>query len=101
METSAESNGGEVLGASQSLISGRWEWPVHGIRHPASRGTSGWNVWTGDPSDAEDFLQPWHQEHLVQRCPEVAHLLELPPGSRFLVARDHEDVWHDPSLLDV
>ena len=65
-------NAGDVVGASESLISGRWEWPVHGLRHPPTRGTSGWYVWTGDLSDADDFFRPWHAGHLVRRCPEVA-----------------------------
>ena len=91
----------DVVGASESLISGHWDWPVHGLRHPPARGTSGWYVWSGDLSDADDFFRPWHSRHLVQRCPEVAHLLHLPPGSRFLVAPGHEDVWQDSSLLDV
>lgn len=94
-------NAGDVVGASESLISGRWEWPVHGLRHPPTRGTSGWHVWTGDLSDADDFFRPWHAGHLVRRCPEVAHLLHLPPGSRLLVAPGHEDVGPDSSLLDV
>jgi hypothetical protein len=99
MEHSADS--GDVLGASESLITGRWEWPVHGLRHPPSQGTSGWYVWTGDLAASDDFFQPWHQAHLVERCPQVAHLLQLPPGSRFLVAPGHEDVWEDTTLLDV
>jgi len=91
----------EFLGASRSLIDGQWDWPVHGLGHPPAEGTSGWYVWTGELSDADDFFQPWHQVHFVERCPEVAHMLQLPPGSRFLVAPGHEDVWHDSSLLDV
>lgn len=88
-----------MLGASRSLIDDDWEWPVHGLRHPSEAGTSGWYVWTGELSDAPDFFQPWHTSHLVERCPEVRHLLALPPGTRFLVAPGHEDVWTDDSLL--
>lgn len=90
----------DMLGASRSLIDGGWSWPVHGLRHPPEGGTSGWYVWSGDLSDAPDFFQPWHASHLIAACPELAHLLSLPPGSRFLIAPDHEDVWEDPALLD-
>jgi hypothetical protein len=88
-----------IVGASRSLIDGSWTWPVHGLRHPPEEETSGWYVWTGDLSDAADFFSPWHASHLIERCPELAHLLDLPPGSRFLIAPGHEDVWQDPSLL--
>ena len=88
-----------VLGASRSLIDDDWEWPLHGLRHPDEAGTSGWYVWTGEFSDASDFFQPWHTSHLVERCPAVSHLLDLPPGSRFLVAPGYEDVWTDDALL--
>ncbi|MBV9485584.1 MAG: hypothetical protein JO246_05955 [Frankiaceae bacterium] len=90
-----------TIGASRSLIDGDWEWPVHGLRHPPADRTSGWYVWTGDLSHADDFFQPWHTSHLVERVPQLASLLDLPPGSRFLIAPDHLDTWKDPSLLDV
>jgi hypothetical protein len=90
-----------MVGASRSLISGDWVWPVHGLRHPPEVGTSGWYVWTGDFSEAEDFFKAWHVSHLVEQVPNVKHLLDLPPGSRFLIAPDYEDVWDDPGLLDV
>jgi hypothetical protein len=89
-----------VLGASWSLISGDWDWPVHGLRHPPAAGTSGWYIWTGDLSSADDFFRPWHASHLIQRCPDVARYLYLPPGTRFLIAPGHEDIWHDPSLVE-
>lgn len=89
------------LGASPSLITGEWAWPIHGLRHPPTDETSGWFVWSGELSDADDFFEPWHQAHFEKRWPNLAHLLELPPGSRFLVAPGHEDVWRDESLLDV
>jgi len=90
----------EKLGASRSLVDDHWTWPVHGLRHAPEGGTSGWYVWSGDLSEDPDFFLPWHSSHLVARCPQVAHLLALPPGSRFLVGPGHEDVWEDPTLLD-
>ena len=32
--------------------------------------------------------------------PDVLRFLALPPGGRFLVAGDYEDVWEDTSLLE-
>jgi hypothetical protein len=79
-----------VMGASRSLVSGAWDWPVHGLRHPAEAGTTGWYVWTGELLDDPDFFVPLHADHLISRCPPVAKYLDLPPGSRFLIAPDHE-----------
>jgi hypothetical protein len=42
-----------------------------------------------------------HIEHLSEIRPEVLHLLALPPGWRFLIADDYEDVWFDESLLNI
>ena len=91
----------DKLGVSRSLIDGRWDWPVHGLRHPPEEATSGWYIWTGELTEADDFFMPLHAEHLTERCPIVAKFLALPPGSRFLVAPGHEDVWTDESLLDL
>ena len=44
-------------------------------------------------------FRDWHATHLIEHCPELEHLLDLPPGSRFIFAPGHEDVWNDPSLL--
>ncbi len=90
---------GETLGVSQSLITGDWDWPLHGLRHRPTPGTSGWYVWTGDLSDADDFFKSWHIYHLIERLPEVEHLLDLPPGSRFVFAPGYEDVWHGCAYL--
>ena len=92
---------GTIVGVSLSLILGEWDWPVHGLRHMPEGQSNGWYVWTGDLSQDEDFFQPLHADHLLDRCPEVAPLLDLPPGSRFLLAPGHLDTWRDPSLLDL
>ena len=91
----------DKLGASRSLVDGDWEWPIHGLRHPPEAGTSGWYVWTGDLSEAADFFQPLHAAHLVERVPLLSRFLSLPPGTRFLLAPGHEDVWTDEALLKV
>lgn len=77
-------------------------WPINGLRHPPSGDTTGWYIWAGEElsSDA-NFFHPLHVEHLSSWCPEVLPYLGLPPGYRFLITPDYEDVWYDPSLLDV
>ena len=101
MLVSAAARGDEIVGVSRSLLAPGWDWPVHGLRHPPQGGTSGCYVWTGELSDAPDFFVPLHAGHLVERVPEVGTYLLLPPGSRFLIAPGHEDVWTDESLLDI
>jgi hypothetical protein len=90
-----------IVGASRSLIKLDWQWPIHGLRHPVVGDTTGWYIWTGQFSSAADFFSPWHEDHLVAAVPEIADLLALPPGSRFLLAPDFRDVWEDPALLEV
>jgi hypothetical protein len=94
-------DGQQIVGVSSSVREGHEAWPLHGLRHPPTSTTSGWYVWTGDLSQEDDFFGPWHVSHLISSRPQVAHLLDLPPGTRFVVAPDYEDVWEDPSLLDV
>jgi hypothetical protein len=74
--------------------------PLNGLRHRPERGTCGWYIWGGEFSDGADFIQPLHVHHLTQRCPAVLPYLALPPGYRFLIATDYEDVWEDQSLLE-
>ena len=39
--------------------------------------------------------------HMVDICPGRLKSLGLPPGWRFLVAPDYEDVWFDEKLTDI
>jgi hypothetical protein len=48
-----------------------------------------------------DLFNPLHAAHLVERCPQIGPYLDLPLGSRFLIAPGCEDAWTDESLLDV
>ncbi len=98
---SSTTSSDQILGVSSSLLGPDWTWPIHGLRHPPRRQTNGWYIWTGDLSADEDFFKPLHQSHLVEQVPELEPLLVLPPGMRFLIAPDHEDVWEDLSLLHV
>jgi len=74
--------------------------PLPGLRHPPKGETAGWYIWRGELSSADDFA-PLHAAHLAERVPETLPYLALPPGWRFLLAPDREDVWDDQALLDV
>jgi hypothetical protein len=87
-----------MLGVSEGVLKG--EQPVHGLRHPSENGTCGWYLWTGEFSDTDDFFQPLHVSHLYERKHAVIPYLGLPPGWRFLIADQYEDVWFDAALLD-
>jgi hypothetical protein len=89
------------LGVSRSLLTDGWQWPIHGLRHPSTTETSGWYIWTGELEQGDDFFVPLHESHLWNRHPVLTPLLELSPGTRFLIAPGHEDVWRDEALLDV
>ena len=86
------------VGISRSVRDGQI--PLNGMRHPLEEGTTGWFIWAGEdlPSDP-DFFVPLHVGHLAEWCPEVLPYLALPPGWRFLLAPEYEDVWQDASLL--
>src|SRR6266571_2702082 len=90
------------VGISQNVRTGLE--PVNGLRHPPEGEATGWFIWAGPdlPSDrASDFFVPVPVEHLDDWRPEVLPFLGLPPGWRFLLAKDYADVWEDRSLLDV
>jgi hypothetical protein len=75
--------------------------PLHGLRHPPEDGTNGWYLWRGEYSQDPEFFVPLHIDHLDEWCPDAMPYLALPPGWRFLLAPDHEDVWFESSLLDI
>ena len=76
--------------------------PVNGLRQPPKGDTTGWYIWAGQVlSDEPDFFQPLHVSHLTDWRPEILKYLGLPPGYRFLLAENYQDVWFDASLLDV
>lgn len=88
------------LGASDNFFSGKL--PLNGLRHSPTGDTCGWYLWAGEQlSDAPDFFKPLHVFHLLERCPEIIRYLGLPPGWRFLIADDYEDVWFDAELLEI
>lgn len=76
--------------------------PINGLRHPVTEDTTGWYIWCGENySDEQSFFKPVHTVHIYEKYQQIAMLLGLPPGYRFLVAGEHLDVWFDPNLLKV
>ena len=76
--------------------------PFNGLRHPVAGDTNGWYIWCGeDFNQSSEFFSPIHTRHFYEDYPEIARLLGLPPGYRFLFAPTCLDVWFDESLLKV
>lgn len=74
--------------------------PVNGLRHNPENGTSGWYIWAGEELKKEtDFFLPVHTRHVSDWNKDIEKYLALPPGWRFLIDGDYEDVWFDESLL--
>ncbi|HEY2823432.1 MAG TPA: hypothetical protein VGJ06_20475 [Candidatus Acidoferrum sp.] len=83
-------------------VSTKGKLPINGLRHPVAGDTNGWYIWRGETlSDDAAFFVPLHMDHVYEDYPEIAKFLGLPPGYRFLVAPDHNDVWLDQSLLKI
>jgi hypothetical protein len=74
--------------------------PIHGLRHLPEGDNCGWYIWRGELTDDADFFDASHVAHLGDHAPEVLPYLALPPGWRFLIAPDHQNVWFDAQLLD-
>jgi hypothetical protein len=91
---------GLIAGVAENVDSGLQ--PVNGLRHSPEGGATGWYIWAGEEvSTADDFFKPCHVQHLSECRPSVLPYLGLPPGWRFLIADGYEDVWFDPSLLEI
>jgi hypothetical protein len=77
--------------------------PINGLRHPPEGDTTGWYIYAGEgviPND-DAFFKPLHVIHIDDWCPQIKKYLGLPPGWRFLIAGDYEDVWFDENLLNI
>jgi hypothetical protein len=75
--------------------------PINGLRHPPTENATGWYIWCGEQlSSDSDFFAPLCTSHVYEDLPEIARLLALPPGYRFLQAGEHLDIWYDGSLLE-
>lgn len=76
--------------------------PINGLRHNPENGNCGWYIWCGgELSEDPEFFKPVHISHVPKYLPEIERFLALPPGYRFLIAGAHEDVWYDPSIIDI
>jgi len=78
--------------------------PLNGLRHPATQGTSGWYIWGGVTENFEALnFAPICLDHVLESSPKIAPYLALAPGWRFLIdpRNGHEDVWYDESLFNV
>ena len=73
--------------------------PLHALRLKPEDGTCGWFIWAGEHSEAPDFFQSLHVEHLSEYVPDLLPYLGLEPGWRVLLANEYEDVWYDQNLL--
>jgi len=83
-------------------LTSKGELPINGLRHPPIGAMNGWFVWCGEQfSEERDFFAPLHTHHLYEDQPEIAKLLGLPPGYRFLLSGGYLDIWFDPKLLDI
>jgi len=61
--------------------------PINGLRHPVTDDTNGWYIWCGeDFSHDAEFFAPVRASPFYEEYPEIANLLGLPPGYRFLFA---------------
>ncbi|WP_434294000.1 immunity protein Imm33 domain-containing protein [Burkholderia gladioli] len=69
--------------------------PVYGTRISLPGGGNvSWFFHCGEYSEAADFYQPVHAEHLSELLPLVLQYLRLPPGSKFIVdSHGYEDIW--------
>jgi hypothetical protein len=74
--------------------------PINGLRHLPVGYTTGWYIWAGEvlPED-DDFFVPLHVKHIGEWAPNIKKYLGLPPGWRFLIVGDYEDVWFDPDII--
>lgn len=88
------------MGVAENVKSGLL--PINGLRHPPTLDTNGWYLWAGEEFSTDpDFFKPLHAHHVFEWSPSVERMLALPPGFRFLIAPEYEDVWFDESLLEV
>lgn len=86
------------LGISENVTQGIL--PVNGLRIKPEGDTVGWYIWAGEEmSQDPEFFRPLHVTHIKEIAPQIEKYLGLPPGWRFLIAEEYEDVWFDSELL--
>lgn len=92
----------KIIGVAIETFEDKSRMPIHGLRRanePAH--TTGWYIWAGDFSEADDFFKPVHVHHLLKLYPQVLDYLGLAQGWRFIIDdQQYEDVWYDEWLLN-
>lgn len=74
--------------------------PIHALRLKEEGDTTGWYIWGGEYSDADDFYQPLCAEHLHKHCPQIIKYLALAPGYRLIIDnKGYKDVWFDAEII--
>ncbi|WP_374582836.1 hypothetical protein [Pseudoduganella sp.] len=87
----------EKVGIALATLS---ELPLNALRVKPVDGVSGWYIWGGEYSTANDFFEPLHISHLQDHCGLIVPYLGLAPGWRVQLAPGHEDVWFDESTAN-
>ncbi len=72
---------------------------LNGMRHLPRGDTTGWYIWANAFPSEENVFEPIHAAHLLEDCPQIVKVLGLPPGHRFLIHGEYEDIWFDAALL--
>lgn len=72
--------------------------PITGFREFLEDGqTVSWYIHCGEYSSDDDFYQPIHWVHLIEKLPQVLPYLGLAQGYRFIIDDEgYEDVWVEP-----
>lgn len=91
-----------MVAISKSLLTDTQ--PINGLRHPRQKNIDGWYLWSGGeiPQDEDNFFNPIHTVHLLDKRPLVLKYLGLPYGYRFQIDdKGYEDIWFDESILEI
>lgn len=89
----------EKMGIASNVKEGLF--PINGLRTQPEDGTCGWYIWAGEEfSRDDDFFSTVHVEHIHEWNKDIEKYLGLPPGWRFLIADNYEDIWYDATILD-
>ena len=72
--------------------------PVQGVRYRAPSHMSGWYLTTSRYDGDHRSLRVEHVAHVVDRRPDVAAFLGLPPGYRFDVGGGTAEAWFDAAV---
>ena len=71
---------------------------VQAVRYPAPSHMSGWYITTDRYNGDHTTLKVEHIAHLMEKRPDVATYLALPPGYRFEVNAQGAGAWFDPAV---